>query len=198
MNAPSGSGRSVLRVALVCAACALLVVLSACGGRDSVRTTTKDAIDATGTAQAEGFAGSARGIAAADGKTWPAKIAQFADGADYQVWYPRYLPPGFKVETIDAVEFDPGAGVVCDVMYLSGDSVIAFTQGSPKMRDYEIVSAESVDWGGEKGDVVHEDPADPASPAFIVFSAKGNLAELRGDVPLAELKKIAASMEPVK
>jgi len=185
-------------MALLCAVCVLVVALSGCSGRNGIHTTTKGAVDATATAQAEGFEDSAAAVDTVAGKPWPAKVAKFAASVDYPVWYPSYVPTGFKVDTVDAVEFEPGAGVVCDILYLSGDKAITFTQGSPTMRDYEIVSSERAPWGSETADVMYDDPADPTSPALIVLSADGNLAELRGDVPLAELKKIAASMELVK
>lgn len=129
---------------------------------------------------------------------WPAKVAAFAKGFKGPVWYPTAVPKALKLDSLDVVEFDPGSGLVCDIVYTDGSKTVQFTQGSPTTRDYEIVSTGKVPWGTETADVVHEDPADTTTPIVIVYSKGGNFAELSGDVSEAELKAIAASMVPVK
>ena len=129
---------------------------------------------------------------------WPQKVGSFSTSFKGPVWYPKHIPAGFKIDSLDVVEFDPGSGLVCDIVYLNGDKVVQFTQGSPKTRDYEIVSVGKVPWGTETADVVHEDPTDKTTPIVIVYSKGGNFAELTGDVSDAELKAIAASMVAVK
>ncbi len=114
------------------------------------------------------------------------------------VWYPKSLPAGWKVDSVDVVELDIGTGLVCNIVFLKGDTAIVFTQGSPKSRSYEVVSAGKVPWGTETADVVHQDPADPATPVIIVYNRGGNFAELQGDVSVAQLKEIAKGMVPVK
>lgn len=130
---------------------------------------------------------------------WPAKVAAFAKSFKKPVWYPQAVPKGFKPDSVDVVEMDPGTGLVCDVVLLRDGKVIQFTQGSPTVRAYEFVSAGKVPWGTKgKADVVRQDPADPKSPIIIVFQKDGNLAELSGDVSPEALKAIAASMVLVK
>jgi len=130
---------------------------------------------------------------------WPAKVTAFAKSFKKPVWYPQAVPKGFKTDSVDVVEMDPGTGLVCDVVLLRDGKVIQFTQGSPTVRAYEFVSAGKVPWGAKgKADIVRQDPADPKSPIIIVFQKDGNLAELSGDVSPEALKAIAASMVLVK
>lgn len=129
---------------------------------------------------------------------WPSKIGTFAKNFKGPVWYPKYLPKGYKVDSLDVIELEPGSGLVGDIIYMSGEKTLGFTQGSPTTRDYEIVSVGKVPWGTETADLVHEDPSDTTTPQMIVYVNGGNFAELYGDAGLAELKKVAASMVPVK
>ena len=129
---------------------------------------------------------------------WPARVGSFALSFKGPVWYPKFVPKGYKIDSLDVVEFDPGSGLVCDIVYLNGDKAVEFTQGSPKSREYEIVSVGKVAWGTEKADIVHEDPSDKTTPIIIVYNHGGNFAELTGDASDADLKAMAASMVAVK
>ena len=131
---------------------------------------------------------------------WPAKVGTFAKNFKKEAWFPIYIPKGYKIDSVDVVEMDKGTGLVCDMVYLNGDKVLQFTQGSPKDRSYAIVSAGRVPWGsaGNKADIVYQDPTDTSTPPYIVYSHGGTFIELQGDPSLAELKKVAASVVPVK
>jgi len=130
---------------------------------------------------------------------WPKKVGSFAKAEKKMpVWYPKTLPKGFKIETLDVVELDKGTGLICDIMWLKGEVPIFFTQGSPTGRRYDVVSSERVPWGDETADVTRVDPSDSASPQVIVYSKGGNFAELSGEVTLDQLKAIAASMVRVR
>ncbi len=170
----------------------------------AVSATATSAVSTTGTS---GASKPATRSASAPSKTtqkpaaptiWPAKVGKYARAVRSPVWYPKSVPAGFKVNSLDVVEFDKGSGLVCDMVFLKGDKALLFTQGSPKNRSYAIVSQGKVPWGPETADIVRQDPADPASPVMIVYSRGGNFAELQGDASLAELKAIAKSMVPVK
>jgi hypothetical protein len=102
------------------------------------------------------------------------------------------------VDGIDVLELETGSGLVCDIVYMSGDKELEFMQGSPKTREYDIVSVGKVPWGTETADVVYEDPADPTTPKMIVYSKNGTLAELSGTASFEELKAMAASMVAAK
>jgi hypothetical protein len=133
------------------------------------------------------------------GAWWPKRVGTFAAGFKGPTWYPKYLPAGYKFESLDIVEFDAGkSGLACDIIFLKGDKVLQFTQGSPKSRDYEIVSAGKAPWGTQTANIVHQDPADKSTPVMVVLKKDGNLAELSGDVSTDVLKKVAASMVVVK
>ena len=188
-------------VACVAALFAFAVVpMAGCAGRDGVHTTTKGAVDATGTVQAgsSGDAGGDLGTTPSNGKPWPRKVAIFSQDSGLPAWYPAYLPAGFDIETIDVVELDQGAGLVCDILFLNGDKAVTFVQGSPTNRRYAVDSAEKTPWGDQTAAVVRIDPSDPASPSMIVFEKDGTFVELGGDIPLDELKKMAASMKAVE
>lgn len=183
--------------------------LSGCKSLDAPNTESAGAVQATGTVQADmttattdATAGAATTptapAASAAPKVWPAKVGTFAKKFGKGAWYPTYLPKGYKLDSLDVIELDKGTGLVCDIAYVNGESVVTFTQGSPKERDYEIVSVGKVAWGSAKADVVHQDPTDTTSPIVIVYSHGGTFIELQGDPSLDELKKVAASMVPVK
>jgi len=129
---------------------------------------------------------------------WPAKVGAFAKNYKGAAWYPKYTPASFKIDSLDVVEMEPGTGLVCDIVYTDGTKAIQFTQGSPKARAYDIVSAGKVRWGSETADIVYEDPQDKTTPRMIVYGKGGTLAELSGDVSFDELKAVAASMIAVK
>ena len=198
------------------------VGLQGCKGSDTPKVSTQGiVVEATGTVQATltpeatstpitsaevpetDAAAAANALAADPGPTapsgiWPAKVGAFAKSFSGPVWYPKTIPAGYKIESLDIVELEPGSGLICDIIYTKGESSIGLTQGSPKTRDYEIVSAGKVPWGTETADLMYEDPADKSSPQMIVYLKGGNFAELYGDASLAELKAMAASMVPVK
>jgi hypothetical protein len=207
---------SIAAVALICLS---PMGLQGCKGKDAPNTSTSGlVVESTGTVQATSSvettvpissqvattsaADAANALAAQPApKTsaiWPAKVGAFAKSFSGPVWYPKAIPKGYKMDSADIVELEPGSGLICDIIYVSGEKSLGFTQGSPKTRDYEIVSAGKTPWGTETADVVFEDPADPASAQMIVYSKGGNFAELYGDATLAELKAMAASMVPVK
>ncbi len=71
---------------------------------------------------------------------WPPKVGAFAKSFRGPVWYPKTIPSGYKTDSIDIVELEPGSGLICDIIYVNGEKSLGFTQGSPKTRDYEIVS----------------------------------------------------------
>jgi hypothetical protein len=208
--------RATVLVALLCIS---LASLQGCKGKDTPNTSTKGLVESTGTVQATlsvettaptsaeiattSVADAANALAAAPpapktSTVWPSKVGSFAKSFGGPVWYPKTIPKGYKTDSLDIVELEPGSGLICDIIYVSGEKSLGFTQGSPKTRDYEIVSAGKVPWGTETADIVYEDPADPTSAQMIVYSSGGNFAELYGDASIAELKAMAASMVPVK
>jgi hypothetical protein len=208
----------VVTASAVVLVCASLLGLQGCKGKDTPKTSTKGLVEATGTVQATSSADStaltsadvatstpadaANALAAAPSTktstSWPAKVGAFAKSFSGPVWYPKSIPKGYKTDSLDIVELEPGSGLICDIVYVNGEKSLGFTQGSPKTRDYEIVSTAKVPWGTDTADVVLEDPADPASAQMIVYNKGGNFAELYGDASLAELKAMAASMVAVK
>ncbi len=129
---------------------------------------------------------------------WPAKVGQFAANFKGPVWFPKTIPTGYKVDSIDVVEFDPGSGLVCDAVWLNNGKVLELMQGAPKNRSYPITSAGKVKWGTDTADVVKQDPTSASSPVSIVYSKGGTFAELSGDLTLDQLKLVAASMVAVK
>jgi hypothetical protein len=196
-----------------------LLAVAGCTSVNSVNTETKNVVDSTGTVQASMSAeptgsdsvlstapapapGSPGAVAPSTkpgvATVWPTKVGTFAKNFKGPVWYPKYMTAGYKLDSLDVVEFDPGSGLVADIVYLNGEKTIGFTQGSPATRDYEIVSVGKVAWGTEQADIVYEDPEDTTSPQMIVYSKGGNFAELYGDAGIGELTKVAASMVPVK
>lgn len=185
--------RSAFVIAAALATFAVLA-LSGCKSIDAPNTDTRGAVQSTGTVQAELPPSTITNSPA----NTPAKVESFAGSFRGPVWYPGYIPKGFKIVSVDVVELEPGSGLVCDIMYTHGAKGLTFAQGSPKQRDYEIVSAGKTAWGGETADVVYEDPADKATPRMIVYGRDGNFAELSGDVSFAQLKAVAASMARVK
>jgi len=209
----------VARFLSAAAVCVVLLGLPGCNSIDTPKVSTQGIIESTGTVEATASllttaptsaevptstaADAANALAADPGPTapsgiWPAKVAAFAKSFKGPVWYPKAVPAGYKVESLDIVELEPGSGLICDIVYTKGESSIGFTQGSPKTRDYEIESAGKVPWGNETADLVYEDPADKSSPQIIVYLKDGNFAEIYGDASIAELKAMAASMVPVK
>jgi hypothetical protein len=210
--------RVLIAAATLALLCVSLAGLQGCKGRNTPNTITSGLVEATGTVQATAsveasavtsvdvptstVADAANALASAPApkvKTaWPVKVGAFAKSFNGPVWYPKSIPKGYKTDSMDIVELEPGSGLICDIIYVSGEKSLGFTQGSPKTRDYEIVSTAKVPWGTETADVVSEDPSDPASAQMIVYSKGGNFAELYGDASLAELKAMAASMVAVK
>jgi hypothetical protein len=215
---PSRARRAAIAITVVLLA-ASVIGLQGCKDINAPKTSTKGlVVDETGTVQAplsvettgltsadvptSSAADAANALAAAPAPKvstiWPAKVGAFGKSFKGPVWYPKTIPKGFKVDSLDIVELEPGSGLICDIVYVSGEKSLGFTQGSPKTRDYEIVSTGKVPWGTETADVVYEDPADPKSPQMIVYNNGGNFAELYGDASFAELKAMAASMVAVK
>ena len=129
---------------------------------------------------------------------WPTKVATFKLNFSGPVWYPKGVPSGFKIDSLNVVEFDPGTGLVCDIVWLRNGKVLQLMQGSPTNRSYPVVSSGKTKWGTETADIVRQDPSDPAAPVIIVYNRGGNFAELSGDLTTSQLKAIAASMVPVK
>ncbi|MDZ4169645.1 MAG: hypothetical protein U1E26_08320 [Coriobacteriia bacterium] len=129
---------------------------------------------------------------------WPEKVGSFAVNYGKGAWWPKELPEGYRVESVDVVEFEPKSGLVCDALFSNGDDdAVTFTQGSAVMRDYEVVSVGRVAWGTEQADVAHQDPSDTTTPKMIVFVDEGTLCELSG-TDFGALEAMAASMVPVK
>jgi hypothetical protein len=189
----------------------LVFALFGCKSTEAPNTETQGAVDSTGTVQAplpgeatvsvvpSGTPSAATTTAPKPAPTlWPEKVGKFAKAEKIPVWYPKSLPSGFKIDTVDIVELDKGTGLICDEVLVKGDKAILFTQGSPTQRSYDIVSAGKVPWGNETADIVLQDPQDPSSPPIIVYFQGGNFAELQGDLTLAQLKAIAASMVRVR
>jgi hypothetical protein len=126
----------------------------------------------------------------------PKELAAFAKSfATYgEAWFPTSLPRGYKLDSAETSELGKGSGPLSDVLFLNGDLGISLTQGSPKLRDYEILALEKVPWGTATASVVYDDPEDTTSAKYIVYSDGKNLAELSGDVPIETLEQIAAGM----
>jgi hypothetical protein len=192
----------------------LLLTGCACQPLDQPNT-EQGGIDATGTVQADltPDATSTPGATSTPEATtpveptkpatpaiWPAKVATFKKSFKKAVWYPAYLPSGYKVESLDIMEMDPDThtGLVCSIIYLNGEKVLQFAQGSPTDRKVDVVSAGKVPWGTDTADIMYQDPEDTSTPPMIIYSKGGTYIELQGDPSLAELKKIAASMVPVE
>jgi hypothetical protein len=212
------SERAIVTSAFIALLCVAAVGLQGCKGKNTPNTSTKGLVESTGTVQAtmsvettavtsadvptSSAADAANALAAAPAPKvstiWPPKVGAFAKSFSGPVWYPKAIPKGYKSDSIDLVELEPGSGLICDIVYVSGEKSLGFTQGSPKTRDYEVVSTGKVPWGTDTADVVLEDPADPASAQMIVYNKGGNFAELYGDASIAELKAMAASMVAVK
>ncbi len=168
----------------------------------SATTATTDAtgsVAATGTPPPTGSTGTTPGQTKPSAPTiWPTKLGQFARVVNSPIWYPKTLPAGWKLDSVDVIELDKGTGLVANIIFLKGDKGLVLTQGSPKQRSYDIVSAGRVPWGSETADVIHQDPSDPSSPVIIVYNKGGNFAELQGDPSAEELKAIAKGMVLVR
>lgn len=129
---------------------------------------------------------------------WPAKVGTFKKNFKKQVWYPAYVPKGFKIDSLDIVELDTGTGLVCDIVYLNGDNMIDFMQGSPKARTTDIVTIQKVPWGTETASLTYQIPDDPSTLPMIIYYKGGTLIELTAQgATVTDLKKMAASMVPV-
>lgn len=196
-----------IRIAIIALAAACLAAATAgCAPPPTLdfNTTQKIPVEATGTAEATmaiEATGSADGTAStAPSATgpWPAKAATFAKNFKAPVWWPTYLPAGFKLDVVDVIEYETGSGLVLDCELVSGEKAIIFTQGSPKLRDPDPATGQKVPWGTESADVMYEDPSDTTSAKYLIYNAKGTLVELGGDVPFEQLKAMAASMVLVK
>jgi len=208
----SGARHKALRAAALIGMCALTASVIGCKSTSEVNTQKADGpvaqqaiqatltVDSTASATATGVAGSVSPTSSspAPGKLWPAKVGTFAKNFKGPAWFPTSVPPGMKIDALDVVELEPGSGLICDIVWYDGKNPLMLTQGSPKNRDYEIVSIGKVAWGTGTADVVHEDPTDPTTAKMIVYSKDGNLAELSGVVDFETLKAVAASMVPVK
>lgn len=155
-------------------------------------------VEATGTPEATTTPSVTPTTAPEAPKLWPAKVGTFQRSFKKPAWYPAYVPKGYGIDSLDIIEMGAKTGLVCDIIYLSGEKVMQFTQGSPTDRRQDIVSAGKVPWGTDKADVVYQDPEDTSSPAMIIYSKRGTYIELLGDPSLDELKKVAASMVPVQ
>jgi hypothetical protein len=136
----------------------------------------------------------------------PAEFVTFAEALQaYQystpttgtAWYPTYLPPGFALGSVETTGLAEGAAPVCDVMFVRRSAKIFLDQGSPVLRDYQIMPIDSIPWGSAAANAMDAD-GEPGGAFIIVYSDSRNLAELSsGDVTADELKRIAASMQPV-
>jgi len=203
----------IRRAVLLTGACVLVLAATGCKSTNAPNTekatspVSAEAIQATltvdssATAESTSAAGasiSPTSTQAAPGVAWPAKVGTFAKNFKGPVWYPTYIPKGMKVDMLDVVELEPGAGLICDIVFYDGKNPMMFTQGSPKKRSYDIVSVGKVPWGSETADVVYEDPTDTTTAKMIVLSKDGVLAELSGVVDFNTLTAVAASMKPVK
>ncbi|MDO8914877.1 MAG: hypothetical protein Q7W16_02190 [Coriobacteriia bacterium] len=202
-----GLAALVLTVAL-----AALLVVSGCGSKEVVKTPVKkpavvatetvevtEAVEATVVAPVVPVAPAAPAAPIVPTGPWPAKVASsFAMKVKIPAWWPKTLPKGVKMDSLDVLELEPGTGLVCDAFFIGGATEIGFLQGSPKTREVEIVSLGKVPWGTETADIVSEDPEDPAAAKMIVYNAKGTLAELTGGTSIEQLKGVAAGMVLVK
>lgn len=119
-----------------------------------------------------------------------------SESATGTAWYPTYLPKGFTLSSVDASGLKDKAVFACGLVFSNGNRQIHLSQGSPAQRDYEIVPLATVPWGSEQAFAMDLD-GQPGGEQFIVHEDAVNLAELQGDVSLAELKKIAAGMKAV-
>jgi predicted small lipoprotein YifL len=187
----------------------LALTIAGCGAKEPVKTTVKptqvatESVTPTATVVATTPVTPAPAPAkpaepAAPKGPWPAKVGTFSVKFKGQVWYPTKLPAGMKVDSLDVLEFEPGSGLVCDIVFLAGENEIDYMQGSAKTREFDIVSIGKVPWGTATADVVYEDPEDTTSPKDIIYNAKGTLCELYGGSSFEELKAVAASMVLVK
>jgi len=203
--------RGTIAFAVIALVASASLTVTGCRSLDVPNVEIEGAVDSTGTVQADlpsdatSTTSPTSSVTATSGAPaaptlWPTRVGTFAKNFKKPAWYPKYLPKGYKLESVDITEMGTGTGLVCDTVFLSGEKALIFTQGSPKERDYEIVSAGQVPWGaaGDKADIVLQDPEDPSTPPIIVFSKGGTFVEVQGDPSLNELMKIAASMVPVK
>ena len=207
VDTPAHGRAPIIALALVTI---VVMAVSGCKSLDTPNTETGSAVDSTWTVQAEIPTPSVEPTApiSSTGATvapqpaaptlWPAKVGKYAKGVKIPVWFPKTVPSGYKIDTVDVLELDTYTGFICDIIYLNCEKVLIFTQGSPKERMQDIVSAGKVPCGTDTADVVYQDPEDPSSPPMIVYYKGGNYAELQGDLSLAQLKAVAASMVRVK
>lgn len=177
----------VLAVAVLLAMCAAL--LGGCKSVNEVNTT-----EATSTVEGKTVDATMTPSGKIPTGVWPKKVGTFAASFKGPTWYPTKIPSTMKTVSLDALEMEPGSGLVCDIVYSDGTKYIELMQGSPKGRSYTIASSGKVAWGSAKADLVRDDPGNANSPTTIVYSAPGTLAELSGDVGIEQLKTIAASM----
>jgi hypothetical protein len=204
--------RGTITVAALALAVFSLLVLAGCACTPIDQPITEQGgVDSTGTVQADLPMATTGTVEAtlpasvtptatpeATPTIWPVKVGTFAKNFKHAVWYPAYIPKGYKIDSLDIVELDKGTGLICDIVYLNGDKVLQFTQGSPTDRKQDIVSAGKVPWGTDKADIMYQDPTDNTTPPMIIYSKNGTYIELQGDPSLDELKKVAASMVAVK
>ena len=162
------------------------------------------------------LAGCVRGTApSTDGKPAPATSASPAAPAEFAAfaralqatsyrsqditgtaYWPTYVPAGFALESVETTTLGESPGPICDVVFKKGELMITLTQGSPVMRDFEITATDHVPWATGTAVVLPSDP-EQGLREWIVYDDQRNLADMGGDVPLSELRKMAASMKPV-
>jgi|BarGraIncu00421A_1022006.scaffolds.fasta_scaffold01988_5 hypothetical protein len=202
--------RGVFAIAILALLLVTSLVMSGCsctpidqpieeqGGVESTGTVQADLSATTsGTADTTSSA-TATSTPEATPTVWPAKVGTFKKNFKKQVWYPTYVPKGFKIDSLDIVELDKGTGLVCDIVYLNGDNMIDFMQGSPKARTTDIVTIQKVPWGAETASLTYQIPDDPSTLPMIIYYKGGTLVELTAQgASVTELKKMAASMVPV-
>jgi hypothetical protein len=185
-------GIAMRKIVIVASAVVLAVVavlLAGCGGLAGSGAAGSGAATATQSPTA---------FVPADFVTF-AKALQAQSGSEPTTgtaWYPKYLPAGFKLASIETTVLAPGSGPVCDVIFASGTAQIYLSEGSPVMRDYEIVPLETVPWGTASASRMDND-GEPGGDQSIVYTDPRDMGELSGDVSMDELKKIAASMVTV-
>lgn len=130
----------------------------------------------------------------------PATVKTFAEEATgTRIFYPSKLPEGYKYLLAEVVPKESdGYGPTIDIGFAKGDLELWITEGSPVLRDYEIVSLGKTPFGSGTADIIWEDPEAPGEAQMIVYVEKGNLVEMYGNGTIEDLKALAAAMEPVQ
>jgi hypothetical protein len=145
--------------------------------------------------------GSANGAASAPAAPdVPAKVREFVPlMKGVPVYYPSALPAGYAFTSAAITPEAPQqGGPTLEVLFTKGDTELWCLQGSPVVRDYEIIPVEEVPFGSDTAAVMWFDP-EAETGQFIAYATEGNLVEIYSETAsLDDMKALAAAMVAVK